>query len=561
MFFRNLVKKSLFIFSLFFTCSLIYSQKDFEDFYNKLNAVYPNEKAVKEAKKDYLKAFEKNHETKDLAFAKLIDVLYLKPKDSIKNLRTAYEIIKISEPESPSKAEGYFWTGVFLENNSLDLSKQYLEKAIEINQKNQDYRLLSANYHILGRNYYKRGNYSAALSYFNKALQFYKKQRETTSISSMYNNFGLTYAKMKKYPLAIKYAKTAINVLMSKKKLLYYEEEFLYSIKVNLGNYYYETKDFKNALTNYEEAFAFSQKHPDTKENLYNIINKMYDLYKKDPLKLNQYILNLSSFLGKNNNSPLNIQILKIQQKDAMEKGNIQNLRNITLKLNHYSDLHKSILLKKQRQTTDDLNKYIIASIENELFISNQKEKIKNIILYFVLIILASGGFYFYKINGLNKEKAKIKNDLLEKEKGIILERMQHLSLNLDLKSKTEEEFLYRLKKLKKEKNFDAEEVIKDLHLSISSLLNIDRKQEIEIQKKNILNENFLQKLVEDYPELSQQDLQLCGYLQLSLSNKEIALLQNLTPPSVRVYKTRLKSKLGLSKEQDLELFLKTKYL
>ena len=106
-----------------------------------------------------------------------------------------------------------------------------------------------------------------------------------------------------------------------------------------------------------------------------------------------------------------------------------------------------------------------------------------------------------------------------------------------------------------------AEEIIKDLHLSISGLLNIDRKHEMEVQKKNILNETFMQKLAQDFPDLSPNDLQLCGYIHLSMSNKEIALLQNLTAPSVRVYKTRLKSKLGLTKDQDLEVYLKTKYL
>lgn len=561
MFFKILARKIVFIFLMFFTGAWLFSQQDFEIFYNKLNKAYPNVKEVEKAKKEYLKAFENNHRQRDLAFVKLIDILYIKPEDSVKNLRTAYEIIKITEPNTPEKAEGFFWTGVFLEKSSLNLSKTYLEQAIDINLKNQNDVLLPFNYHILGRNYYKRGNYSAAISFYKKALEIYKKQGETTAISSMYNNFGLAYAKMKRYPLAIKNAQTAIAVLMGKKKLLYYEEEFLNSIKVNLGNFYYDIKDYKNALKNYEEVFAFCQKHPDLKENLHNIIQNLYALYKDNPALLKEYTINLTRFLDNNNDSPLNIQILKILQKDAMERGNILDARNYSLKLNQSYDLHNDILLKKRRETTDDLNKYLIASVENEQYISAQKEKIKSIILYFVLVLLASGFGYFFKVNRLNKEKAQIKNDLLEKEKGLILERMQHLNLNLDLKSKTEAEFLYRLKKLKKEKNFDAEEIIKDLHLSISSLLNIDKKQEVEIQKKSILNDTFLQKLAQDFPELTSQELQLCGYIHLSLSNKEIALLQNLTPPSVRVYKTRLKTKLGLNKEQDLELYLKTKYL
>lgn len=561
MFFTNCIKRAQIFFLLLFLTSPCYSQEIYKSFYDNMNRRFPDQRLVNKERQKYINLYEKTHNSDYLAFTKIIDVVYIKPEDSLKDLRKAYEIIKTFEPETSAKAEGYFWTAVFLEKSSLDLSKKYLEQAVEINQKNQNYCLLPSNYHILGRNYYKRGNYSLALTYFNKALQLYKKQGDTTAISSMYNNFGLAYAKMKRYPLAIKNTKTAISMLLGKKKLLYYEKEFLNSIKVNLGNFYYDIKDYKNALKNYEEVFAFCQKHPDLKGNLHNIIQNLYVLYKDNPAKLKEYTANLIQFLDNNNDSPLNIQILKILQKDALERGNIFDARNYSLKLNRSYDLHNAILLKKRRETTDDLNKYLIASVENEQYISTQKEKIKSIILYFVIALLATGLFYFFKVNRLNKEKAQIKNDLLEKEKGLILERMQHLNLNLDLKSKTEAEFLYRLKKLKKEKNFDAEEIIKDLHLSISNLLNIDRKQEVEIQKKSILNDTFLQKLAQDFPELTSPELQLCGYIHLSLSNKEIALLQNLTPPSVRVYKTRLKTKLGLNKEQDLEFYLKTKYL
>lgn len=549
------------IFFLLFVCSSIYAQKDFKDFYSNLNEKYPDHHAVNKAKKDYLESYKKEHIKGNLALAKLIDILYIKPEDSIKDLRKSYELIKSSDPDTPEKAEGYFWTAVFLEKSSLDLSRNYLKEAIKINLRNQYYYLLPINYHILGRNYYKRGNYTVALSYFSKALQYFKKQKQIIHISSMYNNFGLTYAKMKNYHAAIKNALLAIKILTGKQKLTFYEKEFLQSIKVNLGNYYYEIRDFKKALSCYEEVFLFSKTYPSSKGNLYSAIPNMYNLYKSNPSALNTFINNINGFLDNNSESPLNIIILKVLQKNALEKGNNEAIRNITFKLNQYNDLHKAFILKRQRETTEDLNKYLIASVENEQFIFNQTEKNKKLSLYFILILMASGLFYFYKVNHLNKEKAKIKNDLLENEKKIMLERMEHLNLNLDLKSNTEKEFLSRLKKIKKEKNYDAEEIIKDLHLSISSLLNIDRKHEMEVQKKNILNENFLQKLAQDYPVLSSQDLQLCGYIHLSLTNKEIALLQNLTPPSVRVYKTRLKAKLNLSKEQDLEFYLKTKYL
>ena len=558
---NNIFSKKIIAFFFVFIFSILYSQNEYKTFYNRMNAIYPNDRGVKKAKQEYLKIYEKTKNADYFAFTKIIDIIFIKPEDSVKNLRSAYKIISVAKPETAARAEGYYWTAVYLERSSLDLSQSFLKKAIKINQKNHNEYLLPINYHILGRNYYKRGDYINALVYYKKAMFYFIKQGELTHISSMYNNYGLAYAKMKNYSLAIKNAQKAINVLNSKKKIVYYEVVFLHSIISNLGNYYYEIGDFKKALNCYEKVFLFSRLNPPSKNNLSGILPKMFLLYKNNPKKLKDFTNSLPKLLDKDTNNPLNTEILKIFQQNALEKGSLNDIKQTTYRLNNYRDRFRLMLLKKQRQTNDDLNKYIIASLENEQYINNQKEQTKNIIIYFALTLLASGLFYFYKVNHLNKEKAKIKNDLLENEKKIMLERMEHLNLNLDLKSNTEKEFLSRLKKIKKEKNYNAEEIIKDLHLSISSLLNIDRKHEMEAQKKNILNENFLQKLAQDHPGLASQDLQLCGYIHLSLTNKEIALLQNLTPPSVRVYKTRLKAKLNLSKEQDLEFYLKTKYL
>ncbi len=56
---------------------------------------------------------------------------------------------------------------------------------------------------------------------------------------------------------------------------------------------------------------------------------------------------------------------------------------------------------------------------------------------------------------------------------------------------------------------------------------------------------------------LSATELRYCAYLRMGLSTKEIANLLNIEPHSVRVGKHRLKQKLRLEKETDLEAFIK----
>jgi hypothetical protein len=56
--------------------------------------------------------------------------------------------------------------------------------------------------------------------------------------------------------------------------------------------------------------------------------------------------------------------------------------------------------------------------------------------------------------------------------------------------------------------------------------------------------------------KLTSLDLKYCAYIKLKLTSKEMATLLNVEPSSIRTSKHRLKQKLGLGKEVDLDTFL-----
>lgn len=56
--------------------------------------------------------------------------------------------------------------------------------------------------------------------------------------------------------------------------------------------------------------------------------------------------------------------------------------------------------------------------------------------------------------------------------------------------------------------------------------------------------------------KLSQLDLKYCAYMYMKLSSKQIALLLHVEPKSVRMAKYRIKQKLGLTKEEELDDFI-----
>jgi DNA-binding CsgD family transcriptional regulator len=70
------------------------------------------------------------------------------------------------------------------------------------------------------------------------------------------------------------------------------------------------------------------------------------------------------------------------------------------------------------------------------------------------------------------------------------------------------------------------------------------------------INPNFFQELSKKHPTLTAKDLKYCCYLRMNLSSNEIMRLLGINQESVRTHKYRLKKKMALSKDQNLEHYL-----
>jgi hypothetical protein len=67
---------------------------------------------------------------------------------------------------------------------------------------------------------------------------------------------------------------------------------------------------------------------------------------------------------------------------------------------------------------------------------------------------------------------------------------------------------------------------------------------------------DFFQRLKNDYPEITTNDLRLCAYLRLNLTSKEIAPLLNITVRGVEERRYRIRKRLQLSSDQNLTEFI-----
>jgi DNA-binding CsgD family transcriptional regulator len=70
------------------------------------------------------------------------------------------------------------------------------------------------------------------------------------------------------------------------------------------------------------------------------------------------------------------------------------------------------------------------------------------------------------------------------------------------------------------------------------------------------INAEFYRRLQAQYPQLSKTEREICAYLKLNLSGKDIAMLRKTSINTVNVARHRIRKKLGLERDEELEAFM-----
>lgn len=496
--------------------------------------------------------------------------LYLHYSNDIELLSENYEIYTLNENEFPyvNIKVQYNLSQFFIDNP--EKANSFIDKGIK-EAKKYNYSDYIANfYDIKGTVYYRIKDYKKALKYYNEGLMYFQKDKDIGGISYMYNNIGTVYYELGKYDEAYSVFQKGLKVLESKKPFTSSEYFSLYTIKKSLASNYAKQGDFENAEKNYLEAYNYFKDIKEDEVFRVHLIKLLYDLYNEfsHQEKLKNLVSNIRAIEDSTvvtQNKLILVELLQDYYFKVNNKAESEVYIKKMIQLNQ--QVHKE-WYEQNKMVTDILNKKILEDIDikNKIEIENHKKKdfwlfVTSFLLTLIFIIL----FLFIR-NKRHKDKK-----LYEKEKEIVLqkkrllqqdlelqnEKVKNLQLNLSLKSQTEKSFLNRLKNMRKTQS-NVDDVLKELYFNIHNLLEIDKKNEIALDENVIQNKEYIEKLKSRFPMLSDKELHLCVYFKLNLSSKEIAILENTSNGSIRVLKSRIKTKIGLEKDDKLNEFLNT---
>jgi hypothetical protein len=159
-----------------------------------------------------------------------------------------------------------------------------------------------------------------------------------------------------------------------------------------------------------------------------------------------------------------------------------------------------------------------------------------------------------------NREVIALEKEMLKSEYDVLKQQLKNKTIELANKAKDNDEKKQLLLAIKEKfehlQNEPTQTKIRlgEIKRLLDSHLNVeDHTFEIQIDE---LHQGFFKKLKVQFPQISTQDLRLCAYLKIGLNTNEIAEILNILPSSVFVSRSRLRKKLNLQIDQDINSFL-----
>ncbi len=474
-----------------------------------------------------------------------------------------------------------------------DSSLYYANKALDIAIA-EDLPTEKANaYYNIGRSHYFMHHYTLALQFMESALEIYRKAGSEYGEALMLNSLGIVYRNMNKADESIIYTTEAYQLF---EKIG--EKNYMAKTLGNLGRDYFSKKEYDKA----EEYLKRSVQIKGATEN--NVMMMQYyismgDIYlegRKNYEKAKEFYRNGILYAQKAD-SPLDVS-------EAMGKISIVFIKTgqydsarfyIDKSINYYDHVKSKTILKNSYTQYIEYYKSLgnykkafeysikLRALEDSIFTEEtnskmaefevmyqtlkKEETIKHlndqkqiqqlrltillvIFALIILIIIFLIKYYREKISISNREKKELQ-DILELRDKELASTALNFAQNNELLAKTTKKLIKSQEMLSENEQKEIQNIIRELRARVSS----DSFQEFELRFLKV-HKNFYDKLRVEFPKLSPNDLKMCALLRLNLSSKDIANILHMSSASVNVTRSRIRKKMGLSKEVNLVSFL-----
>ncbi|APY07599.1 hypothetical protein BWZ20_04480 [Winogradskyella sp. J14-2] len=427
---------------------------------------------------------------------------------------------KINDTEESIAASYWNIGNIHGDIENYEISNSYYTKAKEIYEKLGAAGDLFNIKSLMAINLKGMKAYEKSKSMLLEVEPYYKEKNYNNDLAGLYDNLGWILTQQDSLDRAEKYYNKALEI--SKQ----YGEKSLIGLNYrHLGELYNKKGEYRKALIYMKDALQNAEETGTRKKKIGDLleISKAYaglGRYKKAYEYHVDYHKLHDEILGEENIKKMNE--LEIQyQAEKKEK-------ELIIKEN------KIKLIEEQRQRAETTQLFLIISL-------------------FGILSLAFAIVYGLrqKMKRNKIEREKLDNHLAFKEKELTTHALHLAHKNevlLDLKA--------QLKELKSESpnSRNYQKVINTINLDIN---NDSNWEQFRTYFEDV-HTDFNSKIMNSYPEVSNNDLRLMSLLKMNLSSKEIANILNISTEGVKKARYRLRKKLNLTSEDSLQELILT---
>lgn len=532
------------------------------------------------------------------------------PNDSLLNIAYHYFM---EEDDSHRKALVLYLEGALNEEwQEAEKATLFYLYAIKEVEKTKDYQLANLIYVGLGNIYIYRQLYQYAEEAFLKGLNYARLSGNDTYVSNSLSMIARVYSSLADWDKAIGYYKEAIEIAqkINNARVLGLACSELSAVYTYLGDYLLALEYIQRAIDLKTTANIEIEEGLLTKGKLYYLVGKndsayyylrkallvdniytkyrsyqaLYNLSKEEKKHLQalEYVDKVQFYSDSIQSIDRSRSLIEMQEKYNQEK--IINERN-QLKIEKSQTfrnflvalivliiviaiiifIYQRKLIRKQQaiqQHKEEIKRYILKVYENESQISRNENRINE------LVVEMDQNKDVQEL--LEEQQTAIaeiqhQNEILNRENKELQENILHYSTSL--KEKRQE--LDALKMLSEENKYlrsrekflssHLVEYIKELEALKKKPKYLNATQWVEVVKTvNWLFDNFAERLAKEYPELTEEDVQLCCLIKLGISVSNIGIIVGILSTSVSKRKLRLKERLGESFEggQTLDIWI-----
>lgn len=469
-------------------------------------------------------------------------------------------------------ANGHFALGLYYDKvGEYDLSLQHYLESIAISEQSGRLYNVASTYNSIGISYRKQNNLKEALYYYKKSVAIGLALKEYKSVAGDYVNIGNVYADMEERDSAIHYYNTAKTYY-----LLHDANHPMPYVKLNLAIQYEEQGFYERAETLYHEALASTKQTNDLYHEIVILTNLGYLETKKGSFTVaEQYLQKALQLSNKSNHLQWKqtiyegLSILYEKQEDH-KRALLWTQRFLLLRDSFFNlERDKTVSLLQERYKSEQKEKQILLLNQTQAQQQQNRKWLLFSLLFIILTAIAIIQWQRWKrakeqelathrsaalaaqMKALEHERTQIKTALAYKEK-----ELTNFALHLVQKN----EFIEHIEQSLQEvtaSNSEERKKIREIIVELRQNQLIGNEMNQFHQRLNEINGQFFLQLEQTYPQLTKNEKQLAALLRLDLSTKEIATLNRVTEQAVKMSRHRMRKRLNIDSQVNLNAFFK----